>query len=89
MKSFLIFLHRVFKLRTFHIYETRSCVLQFGSTLVTYLIVLLQLKFSVAGTSHWPQNMASATQNVSAVMTSNGTAQAPEVNILFSIKLLG
>jgi hypothetical protein len=88
MKSFQIFLHRLFKLRTFHIYETRPCVLQLGSTLVTYLIVLLQLKFSVAGTSNWPQNMGSATQNVSALMTPNGTAQTPEVNNLFSSKLL-
>lgn len=88
MKSFLISLHLFFKLRTFHIYETLSCVLQFGSTLVTYLIVLLQLKFSVAGTSHWLQNTGSATQNASAVMTRNGTAKPPEVSNLVSTKLL-
>jgi hypothetical protein len=34
--------------------STVSTLLQFGSTLVTYLIVLLQLKFTVAGSPQRP-----------------------------------
>jgi hypothetical protein len=67
MKSLLIFSFAEALIKGhFLLFETRSHVLQFGSTLVTYLIVLLQLKFSVAGNSHIPQNMGSAAQNVSA-----------------------